>query len=138
MERLVFDIFLLVSCVIAWFRGGDPEKKAAIMLFLAALLSWIVVERGENMFSHVEWRLFLVDLALAIALLVLAISADRYWPMWLTAFQIVSLLMHPAFGLSQSKMAFAYAIAAIAWSYPMLMILIVGTIRHRRREMNQN
>jgi hypothetical protein len=133
MERLAFDSLLLFSCIIAWFRGGDPEKKAATMLFSAATLSWLVVDHGATMFSQIEWRLFIVDFMLAVALLILAISADRYWPMWLTALQIVSLLMHPAFGLSQSKMAFAYAVAVIAWSYPMLIILIVGTIRHTRR-----
>jgi hypothetical protein len=133
MERVIFDTVLLFSCFIAWLRGGSSEKAAAALLLSAAVLSWVVMDHGKANFSKPEWGLFVVDFALAIALITLSLRADRYWPMWLSALQIVSLLMHPAFGISQNRMAFAYAIASIFWSYPMMLILILGTIRHSQR-----
>jgi hypothetical protein len=136
MESVIFDTMLLFSCFVAWLRGGTPERAAAALLFSAAALSWIVIGDGKRGFSHAEWGLFIVDFALALSLIGLALWADRYWPMWLSALQVVSVLMHPAFGLSQSKMAFAYAIASIFWSYPMLFILILGSIRHYKRSDN--
>jgi hypothetical protein len=130
MESVIFDIVLLLSCLVAWRRGGTPERAAAALLFSAAALSWLVLGDGKHRFSHAEWGLFGIDFVLAISLVTLALRADRYWPMWLSALQIVSVLMHPAFGLSQNKMAFAYAIASIFWSYPMMLILMVGSMRH--------
>jgi hypothetical protein len=133
MEQIVFFSLLLVACLTAWLQGGRPERIAAVLLATAAIMSTLVAGRGSSIFSQPEWGLFGIDSVLAVLLTGLALSVDRYWPMWLSALQIVSALMHPAFGFSQTKLAFAYAVASIIWSYPMLMILIFGALRHQRR-----
>jgi hypothetical protein len=132
MEQLIFFSTLAISSVIAWHRGGAPERVAAVLFILAAFASTLIV-RGPHMFAEVEWGLFTVDFLLFAALVALALISDRYWPMWLASFQLVSVCMHPAFGLTTSKKAFAYAIASIIWSYPMLLILVLGAVRHQRR-----
>jgi hypothetical protein len=135
MENIFFLIVLAVTTGVAWSRGGLPERAAAVMLATAAIVSGLIAGNAESKFSALEWGLFATDSALFFALLGLALWADRYWPMWLAALQFVSVWMHPAFGLSQHKMAFAYAIATIFWAYPMQMILVVGTLRHHRRKV---
>lgn len=133
MEQLIFFVILGVSCLIAGLRGGPPERIAAFLLGLAAVLSTLLAGRNGAAFSHTEWELFGVDFALLVALVALALTADRYWPMWLSSLQFVSVWMHPAFGLTESKMAYAYAVANIIWSYPMLLILVLGALRHHNR-----
>jgi hypothetical protein len=133
MEKLVFDAFLGISCLVAWLKGGQPERVAAVLFVFATLLSLAVVSSGGEMFGAIEWGLFFVDLCLFITLVALSLASDRYWPMWLASLQMVSVWMHPAFGMTESKMAYAYAVASIFWSYPMLIILVIGALRHDRR-----
>jgi hypothetical protein len=133
MEQTIFFSVLALSCFVAWARGGAPERIGALLLATAAIVSTVIVGNRETMFSGIEWGLFATDTILLLALVVLALSVDRYWPMWLASLQMVSVWMHPAFGFSETKMAFAYAIASIFWSYPMQIVLVVGTIRHQKR-----
>jgi hypothetical protein len=133
VDKMAFFSTLLATCFYAWNRGGKPERVAALLFITAAVVSTMLASNDSVLFSNIEWGLFFVDILLAAFLIWLALSADRYWPMWLSALQIVSVLMHPAFGFSQNKMAMAYAIASIFWSYPMMLILILGTIRHSQR-----
>jgi hypothetical protein len=130
MEKVFFFSVLVFTCFYSWQRGGEPERIASVLLLTAGIISTFIAGNGSNLFVRIEWGLFFVDSVLAVLLVWLSLWADRYWPMWLSALQIVSVLMHPAFGLSQHKMAFAYAIASIFWSYPMMLILMVGSMRH--------
>ncbi len=134
MEQILFFGALFVSCLTAGILGGGPERIAAALLAIAGVISTLIAGSEASIFSQIEWGLFLVDSVLALFLVLLALATDRYWPMWLSALQIVSALMHPAFGLSVQKLPFAYAIATIIWSYPMMMILMIGTVRYRARE----
>ncbi len=133
MEPFISLSFLVLTCVVAWRLGGPPERMATLLLATAAILSLFVASSGATLFTEIEWGLFAVDGILAAGLVWLALWADRYWPLWLASLQLVSLCMHPAYIMSQHKMAFAYAIACIVWSYPMLAILALGAWRHAAR-----
>lgn len=133
MDQFFFFTALALSFGTAWFRGGVPERLGALLLVTAAIFSTLIADSETYPFSKFEWGLFAIDTILFLTLLWLALLADRYWPMWLAALQLVSVWMHPAFAFSQSKMAFAYAAASIFWSYPMLIILAVGAVRHHKR-----
>jgi uncharacterized membrane protein len=133
MQQVIFFTALALSCLTAWFRGGTPERLGALLLATAAVVSTLVADSGSYPFAEFEWGLFAIDSILFLTLVWLALSADRYWPMWLAALQLVSVWVHPAFAFSQSKIAFAYAVTSIFWSYPMLMILAIGAVRHHKR-----
>lgn len=133
MEQIFFFVLLGASCLIAWLRGGTPERIACVFFAVASIISTLIVSDRGAMFSEIEMGLFATDTALFLSLVGLALTADRYWPMWLASLQMVSVFMHPAFGFSETKMAFAYAVASIFWSYPMMIILVVGAFRHHRR-----
>jgi urea transporter len=137
MEQVFFFSVHIFSCTVSWVRGGIPERVAAILLTVAAVISTLIVRNQETMFSDIEWGLFATDTILFLALVMLAIYSDRYWPMWLASLQLVSVWMHPAFNFSQNKMAFAYAIASIFWTYPMQFILVSGALRHHRRALSK-
>jgi hypothetical protein len=132
MEKYIYYIFLIPSCLFAYKFGGVPEKKVSILFLISSFVTTFFVS-NNNDFHSIKWDLFGIDLSLAIFLIVISLSADRYWTMAISSLQIVSAAMHPAFALSESKMAFAYAIAMIFWSYPMIIILIIGAMRYQQR-----
>ena len=132
MDAYLFDGLLLASCVFAGFYGGTPERMGAAMMVIASNLSfWLVSRQGT--FQDVEWGVFLVDCGLLVGLLALALYANRYWPMWVTSMQFVTVWSHLGFLSVASKLPWAYAVASTIWSFPMLIILAWGTVRHRRR-----
>ena len=136
MLHILFYLVMLVACAVyAFARGGPPERWVAAMFLIATALTFAAqatLRRGE--FGRVETGVFLVDCGLLVGLLAVAILATRFWPLWLTAFQIVPVASHGVkLFLGQAILPAAYATALAFWSYPMLAILALGVRRHRVR-----
>ena len=81
----------------------------------------------ENNYGHTETGLLIIDVVLLIGLLVLALRSDRFWPMWATAFQFVAVIVHVASLTETGNFAWAYAVALIFWSYPIVIARAAGT-----------
>jgi hypothetical protein len=121
----------LASYAIA--RGGAPEIVAGVTLLIAAGATLVApLVMGVN-FDHVAWALFLVDGPLCVLLMVLAAFADRFWPMWLAALQVVAVGIHGVRAYDPVILNYAYWFMAGKISYPMLLIVAIGTRRHYRR-----
>jgi hypothetical protein len=129
MDAVAFALLLFGSCAYAGFRGGAPERIGAGLLTVAAVLS-VAVNTG---FRNTEWGILGIDLALFLALLGLSLHANRYWPLWVTSLQFVTLFSHLGFAALQTQAPQAYAIASVAWAFPIQIILAFGTARHRQR-----
>jgi hypothetical protein len=135
MEQYFYTLALTSCCIYGYLKGGMPERLVSIIFLISSIASGIFTINHSTYIS-IEWGLFFIDITLAIFLVCISLSADRYWPMWLSALQIVSALMHPAFGMSEHKSPFAYVIATVILSYPMLAILMIGTYRYQLRKIN--
>ena len=83
--------------------------------------------------QSVEWGIFVADLILLVILLAVALHADRFWTLWLVAFHALGTGGHLVRGLDHGIAPIAYAILLASWSYPMILLLVIGTARHARR-----
>jgi len=81
----------------------------------------------------VEWGALLVDVTLLGILVGVALYSDRFWPLWLAAFQALGTGGHMVRGLDHGISPLAYAILLASWSYPMIALLVIGTMRHADR-----
>ena len=134
MHKLVFFyLLLLVCCGYALLRGGAPERIGAAIYAVGTGLT--VLARGEAAirYGSVEVGALIVDVAALIAFLVLALRARRLWPLWMTAFQAISSAGHIAKLADPEMIRWAYAFLLGIWSYPMLLLLAIGTYNHRQR-----
>jgi len=131
MRVTIFYLLLLGSCGYAIWRGGAPERITGWLLIGAALLTLAVGHPTQ--YSHIELGLFLIDLALLVGLIVVALKADRLWPMVLAALHLDSTAVHILKLVDVEVIRATYAVMIVMWSYPMLLILAVGTLRHQRR-----
>ncbi|HEY0043539.1 MAG TPA: hypothetical protein VGB62_03210 [Allosphingosinicella sp.] len=129
----VFFAMLALCCGYAWFKGGAPERAGAAIFALAALLSTAMVSGRPARFGSVELGVFAVDVAMLLALLVLALRAERFWPLWVTALQVIGTAGHTVKLADPRVFPLAYAIVLALWSYPMLILLAFGTWNHQRR-----
>jgi hypothetical protein len=78
-------------------------------------------------------RLFAVDLLLLIGLCIVAIRANRWWPIPVAGCQLVAVLVHATKLLYPAMIPDSYALLTTIWSWPMVALLAVGTWAHRRR-----
>lgn len=134
MSRLIlFLVLWLGSCGYALVRGGAPERIGAGIFLAAALTSAAVESPAGAHFHMVEIGVLLVDLAVLAGFFALALFAERFWPIWMSAMQAVPVLSHLAIALNPQVIPWGYWNAATLWSYPMLLLLMFATARHRRR-----
>jgi hypothetical protein len=75
----------------------------------------------------------LVDCALVVGLAWVALTADRLWPMVVTALQLITATAHPALALAESTAPRAYMIAIFMSGFLIPPMLALGTFFHLQR-----
>lgn len=134
MDRiLTFYTLQLAASGYACWRGGAPERLTGLALLIAAIATTVLPPTVPDWYAGVEVQILVVDLALLGALLVITLFADRYWTVWVTALHALGTGSHVARALSSDVVGLAYAMLTAAWSYPILLLLVIGTFRHSRR-----
>lgn len=130
---MVFNILLIATCGYALWRGGAPERLCALAYFMATLLTVLVAPQWQLSFNGVDWGVFAVDLALFLALIALALNANRFWPMWVCATAGLGLLGHISVIVAPSISPLFYATVSMGSGWPAVILLAVGTYRHQQR-----
>jgi len=130
---ILFNLLLLGSCGYAILRGGAPERITGWLLLAATVLTPLAAHGLSMRYVQAEVGIFVVDLALLAALVVVALKADRFWPLVLAAMQLDTTAVHILKMVDADLIRITYALMIAMWSYPMQIILAVATVRHRRR-----
>jgi hypothetical protein len=125
---------LLFTCVIYGFlRGGPPEKIGTAIFSAGALLSSMLQSRSADRFQSIDVGLLSVDIVGMLTFVILAIISNRFWPLWISAMQLITVFSHMPAVLQESILPWAYWRAISMWSYPMLFLLVAGTWWHQKR-----
>lgn len=133
MLMIVFNLLLFGSAVYAFVRGGAPERVVAAAFIAAAMASYITGPAWLTSFQRTEIVLLEIDAALLVVLVAVALWANRFWPMWIAAFQLFTLLVHIAKLYQQDILPIVYFAVISRIAYPMLLMLLAGTVLHFRR-----
>ena len=132
LRNMLFLLLFAASSIYALIRGGAPERITALFLLVALVLSMLGVSPAATRYKHAEVTLFLVDLSLFTALYLLSLFTTRFWPIWMSAMQGLTVLGHVGF-LEQPGTGFGYAVLVQFWCWPMQVLLIAAVYRHRQR-----
>lgn len=131
---LIFNLTLCATCACAIYAGGAPERWTALLFVLAAAATFAApFYNAAQPFSRLEPMLLGVDVMMLVGLLAIAVRADRYWPLYVSALHIIAIAVHGAKAFQPSLVPWMYAGASSKIAYPMLLLLVIGAIRHRRR-----
>ncbi|OSZ70504.1 hypothetical protein CAP39_05875 [Sphingomonas sp. IBVSS1] len=124
---MIFEILGLVTLLgtvaVALRWGGRDERFAAYAFIAATVLSWLL----DNDYHGVQMSVLAIDLALLCGLVALALTSDRFWPMYAAAFQLVGTMVHIGSMTETGDFAWAYAVGLVFWSYPVMAALIAGS-----------
>jgi hypothetical protein len=130
---LVFAAVLLGTCLYAFRRGGAPERCVASLLLAAAIASYLLPHVRGYTYFHVEWQRVAVDTLLLGGLVAVSLAADRFWPLYLTAFHALTVMTHGVRAYDPAVLPIVYTRVAAWLAYPGLLLLVIGVARHQRR-----
>lgn len=130
---IIFWTILLLTCGYALVRGSKYERIAAVVFLTAT-----VVSVANHLSLHVRYQSIdvgevVVDSAVLISVVAIALVSDRFWPLWVAGLQLIDSMAHIFKAIAVELPAWGYAIAERFWSYPILVILFIGAWRQNRR-----
>ena len=130
----VYWMFLTPCAAYIFLKGGPPERAGISIALLASIVSHLVVTGSRAIrFQQVEAGVFAVDLLTLAAFLILALRADRFWPLWITGIHLVGVATHTAMLVSPAVLPWVYGWIQGFWAYPITIIMIIATWRHQKR-----
>jgi hypothetical protein len=117
-------------CSWALARGEWPERAAAITTLVGSLLTPVAnVLLGRFGFHHVGFSSLAIDGSVLAVNVIIAVRANRWWPVYSAAFHLCQLMTHIA-RLTRPELMGAYYVGlVIAWSHLALGALAVGMIQ---------
>lgn len=135
-------IATLVLAFACFWRGGGPEKSvAAILVAMQAVdrIYHLIATGGSSMwivsdYTAIDLGHLVIDSASLIGFAVVALRANRIYPLWIGGFQLIMVLSHFGRELAASVHPFAYAVASYSPFYLQTMFLLIGLVLHLRRQ----
>jgi|tagenome__1003787_1003787.scaffolds.fasta_scaffold20863742_2 hypothetical protein len=130
---ILFWLLLLMSCGYALWRGRKYERIAAIVFVAATIVSILGHSALRVRYAGLEAGDLIVDTAVLFAVIAIALASDRFWPLWVAGLQLVDSMSHLMKAIDPDLLPRVYGAAERFWSYPILLILLIGAWRQQRR-----
>jgi hypothetical protein len=90
-----FYLILAFVVVLAIWRGRQDEKLAAAICVIGTVLTVLVGDALPVRFKTFDQLAFLIDLAVFLSFLAIALRSERYWPLWVAGLQLSAMTVHP-------------------------------------------
>ena len=121
-------VLWLGVCAFALMKGDQPERIAGGALVIAWLAT-LAIHRDTVPIGYASTALLVmaIDVCLLAVLIGLSWFSDRTWPIWASAFQAVTVLVHVVTLIDLRIRAIAYLSAQTVGTYGVLICLAVGT-----------
>lgn len=119
-------------CAYALWRGAQPERLVALIFLILGPLSGVAHSLGYQ-WRGIDLGVFGLDALMLLLLLAIAFRANRYWPIGIAAMQVLQVVGHLLKLADPGMLPMLYWLSSVVWAYPMLVLLLLGTIRHRNR-----
>ena len=130
---ILFDLLLFGVCGYALLKGTRDARIVAIVCVVANFASYALRGPLLTSYSSIETGVLTVDVLALLAFGFVAMTSDRFWPLWVSGLQLTTSMGHLMKMLSSDLVPLAYAAALRFWSYPILIILGIAVWRHQRR-----
>jgi hypothetical protein len=123
----------LGPCLYALIRGGAPERIFGAVMLAAPVLAVIVFAFSIQRSSDVPPIVFTINILSLPCFLLVALRANRFWPIWFVSFNSMALVLDLAHLLNPQLSPWVYLTVGPMFGYPSVVALIIGTRAHRIR-----
>jgi len=128
-----FVTLLALTTLYALWAGGGPERIGAAVYALSVVVTHLALLMHDHMWWDLETGVLIVDATTFLIFVLIALKANRFWPLWVSALLGIALLGHLGRFVMPDTYWRAYAIVLVMWSYPILALMVLGTFLHQRR-----
>jgi hypothetical protein len=139
MIAILFWSMSLSACVYALLLGGWEGRWTTLIIILASLATLLANHLMRSYWSHLFWvdtnlAVLAIDLVTFLAMYVIAAKSMRWWPIWVAAFQLNSVVAHVATTVDPAFSAIVYQGYEGMWAIPGQLVMIFGIYRDRLRK----
>jgi hypothetical protein len=126
---------LLLTVLAAYWRGKNSEKLGALIAAIGSIAS--------TGFSHPTiWGdfaipFFFIDFAVLISFWWLALCSTRFWPYWVTGWQLVGSLVHIQRLMFDDILEKPYGLLSMYIAYPILIVILISSLTTEKRVFRQ-
>lgn len=126
---LANSVFLILSIGYAWLAGSRLDRQAVGWIVAALLGTSAASTLAADQAMPI---IFLIDIALLIAIAVIALRSPRYWPTWFAGLHLAGV----AYALTAVLLPLASNLRVVAglWSTLALLAMVVGLFLDRRAQ----
>ncbi|WP_336986283.1 hypothetical protein [Altererythrobacter aquiaggeris] len=128
-------IFTVLLALWAWKLGDKPEQAigAILVATIVADYSYHALIEGRGNYVSADMGHFAIDLFTFVAVAPVAHYANRIYPLWIAAAQLIAISMHLARELNAMVDPLAYAVLIRIPFYLAIGAFLVGLFNHTRR-----
>ena len=127
-----FLVLLVLCTAYALWAGGGPERAGAAIYAASVAVTHVLRAYNVHRWGVVNVGEFTVDAVTFVIFIVIALRANRFWPLWVSALLGLGVLGHLG-RLVGPDFWWAYAVVLTIWSYPIVLLFAIGTFLHQRR-----
>ena len=124
----------MLCAVYASVNGGRTGKAGSAIFVLASVLT-VAAARMHPSWAGTSLGLFAVDAGCLLALLILALASNRFWPIWALGFQIVAVATHLATLSIPDVVPKSFQALLSFWAIPILWVMVAGTHKDMQYEL---
>ncbi|MDZ3831867.1 MAG: hypothetical protein U0S50_08630 [Sphingopyxis sp.] len=126
----IYYAVLLITVAVAMARGGALERWAAYTALFASLLTTAVAPAPD--WTRVEINIFVIDAIALLSFWFIALKTHRFWPYWITGWQLIAIFGHVQKLMFSEILARPYALLSMYISYPILFVILYAAGSSRR------
>ncbi len=126
----------LLLCAAYASKNGGRTGKAGSAIFIVASISTVAAARMSPSWAGTSLGLFAVDAGCLLALIMLALASNRFWPIWALGFQIVAVATHLATLFIPDVVPKSFQALLSFWAIPILWVMVTGTHKDRQYELS--
>lgn len=131
----IFLTLLIAALIYIMIYGQAAERACIITATISSFATALAANSGPAWYQA-EVGIFLVDVATLVAFIVIMAKSTRFWPLWITALQIIAVMTHIARFLKPQTVPMAYAVAEQLWAYVVIAILIIAVKQQQSKHIS--
>lgn len=127
---IAFAILLAGSTIFAFWKGDRILRIVAAIVLAGSVLSGLAQSAAIDPWHYGEVGTLVIDLAMLVAFGWIMLASKRFWPIWMTAAQFLTVIAHLGPVLRRSHIAVPFAVSEQVWGWFILIQLVVVTALH--------